>query len=690
MLLPPALLNSVVRPPSRSSASRRRPAASAVEVGDVDRVRDAVDLLGDRARPRRRRGRRPRPRRLRPPSAGTSRLRCPEPPPVTNAALSVEQTHADAPRRSERRRRIVVERRSGCADVEGDGQGRSSHRGAPRALDARSDARRGFVAGTYVLTDTLEQSFDDLFSQTVAGIDLVVRLRDAVRRRAATASRCLRDDARRHVPLGAGCRTAHGVLRGYAQFVDQDGDAIQNGGAPTLGITWSQPGDDGPLRLIASATSRRREGPDEVAMDVGHARRSTASRSATASGPARPARAEFRIVGPVRVRRPRRPRRGHLRRVRPRDGAASVRRAAAASTRSTSIGRARRDQRDASRARIAAAVGIGVRGVSRADVAAERSGEPVRDFLDLLTQLLLGFAAIGARGRRVHHLQHVHDPRRATHPRARAAARDGRERATGGRLASSPRRRWSGVVASVVGLVARLGLVASAAARAGQRLGFDVPRGRARRRRRAPSWRRSRVGTRRDGRVGAEAGGPRVARGRRSTRDQRRRERPPAPAAPAHRDRIVVLLVAACRASSSGSTASPTPARSTDEHLDRRVGAFARASRRRRAAGHVRPAAVAAAIGRPLRAASVVTGTTRARRTRCATRGARRRRRRRSSSGSRSSALVAIFGDVDEGVGRAGGRPRHPGRLRAQGAAVRRVLAPGRASVRRSSPSSTP
>ena len=40
-----------------------------------------------------------------------------------------------------------------------------------------------FVSGTYVLTDTLKQSFGSLFSQYAAGVDLVVRARGAVRRR---------------------------------------------------------------------------------------------------------------------------------------------------------------------------------------------------------------------------------------------------------------------------------------------------------------------------------------------------------------------------------------------------------------------------------------------------------------------------------------------------------------------------
>ena len=35
-----------------------------------------------------------------------------------------------------------------------------------------------FVSGTYVLTDTMERSFDVIFRRTVTDVDLVVRARD--------------------------------------------------------------------------------------------------------------------------------------------------------------------------------------------------------------------------------------------------------------------------------------------------------------------------------------------------------------------------------------------------------------------------------------------------------------------------------------------------------------------------------
>jgi putative ABC transport system permease protein len=125
-----------------------------------------------------------------------------------------------------------------------------------------------FVAGTYVLTDTLDHSFQTFFQETVEGIDVVVRPRapfggDGERDRVPASTVAVA----RSVP---GVASAHGFLEDYAQFVDRHGDSIQNGGAPTIGITWAQaPRATRPLHLVAGKRPRT---DHEVAMDVGTAR----------------------------------------------------------------------------------------------------------------------------------------------------------------------------------------------------------------------------------------------------------------------------------------------------------------------------------------------------------------------------------------------------------------------------------
>lgn len=150
-----------------------------------------------------------------------------------------------------------------------------------------------FVAGTYVLTDTLKQSFGELFSQYATGVDLVVRTRAPFGDGEGTRPR-LPSGLVGTVEQVPGVAAADGFLQGYAQFVDRDGSAIQTAGAPTFGISWSGGDQVGPARI---AEGRRPDGRHEVAMDVGTARRNgfrVGDRvQVLLTGPAE----QFRIVG---------------------------------------------------------------------------------------------------------------------------------------------------------------------------------------------------------------------------------------------------------------------------------------------------------------------------------------------------------------------------------------------------------
>jgi putative ABC transport system permease protein len=124
----------------------------------------------------------------------------------------------------------------------------------------------GFVVGTYVLTDTIDRTFSELFTQTTKGIDVAVRTEqsfttDAGQQRAPVPESLL--DEVRAVP---GVRVAEGSRAGYAQFVGKDGKPVTTGGAPTLGISIS----DAP-ELRASTNLRAGKlpaGPDDVVVDA--------------------------------------------------------------------------------------------------------------------------------------------------------------------------------------------------------------------------------------------------------------------------------------------------------------------------------------------------------------------------------------------------------------------------------------
>src|SRR5262245_38612187 len=91
-----------------------------------------------------------------------------------------------------------------------------------------------FVSGTYVLTDTLGHTFDQLFTQVNEGIAVQVRASNEF------------GDARGRVPESLvpeikqveGVARAEGIVQGYAQVVDKQGDPVTTGGAPTFGLNW--------------------------------------------------------------------------------------------------------------------------------------------------------------------------------------------------------------------------------------------------------------------------------------------------------------------------------------------------------------------------------------------------------------------------------------------------------------------
>ena len=127
-----------------------------------------------------------------------------------------------------------------------------------------------FIAGTFILTDTLHNTFDNLFGTIYSKIDFQVRgvaqfgsggnaTRNAVPESVLTTVR--------HVP---GVQVAVGTVNGYAQYVSHDGKAISSGGAPTIGLSFNPDQRISPLRLVQG---RPPTTPHEVVMDLGTAQK---------------------------------------------------------------------------------------------------------------------------------------------------------------------------------------------------------------------------------------------------------------------------------------------------------------------------------------------------------------------------------------------------------------------------------
>jgi putative ABC transport system permease protein len=127
-----------------------------------------------------------------------------------------------------------------------------------------------FISGTFVLTDTLHNTFNELFGNIYSKIDFQVRGVAQL----GSGGNAVRNElpesllpAIRAVP---GVAAADGQVTGYAQYIDHHGKAIQTGGAPTLAVSFNTDQRLSSLHLIAGGPPAT---PSEVVMDAGTAQK---------------------------------------------------------------------------------------------------------------------------------------------------------------------------------------------------------------------------------------------------------------------------------------------------------------------------------------------------------------------------------------------------------------------------------
>jgi putative ABC transport system permease protein len=127
-----------------------------------------------------------------------------------------------------------------------------------------------FVSGTFILTDTLHDTFTTLVSNIYAKVDFQVRgvaqfsSGGGATRNPIPAAIL---PAIQHVP---GVEAADGTVGGYAQFVSRDGKAISNGGAATLGLSFDP---DQQVSLLHIVTGSPPSAPNDVVMDASTAKK---------------------------------------------------------------------------------------------------------------------------------------------------------------------------------------------------------------------------------------------------------------------------------------------------------------------------------------------------------------------------------------------------------------------------------
>ncbi len=121
-----------------------------------------------------------------------------------------------------------------------------------------------FVAGSFVLTDSLDRTFSAIFS-TAESTDAVVRLPDDDDGAASTAPELpgLEIGLAEDIEDLDGVDRAVPELTGSALLQGADGTAVRSGGAPSLGFAWDP--DDPAVRLL---DGRGVEAADEVVVEA--------------------------------------------------------------------------------------------------------------------------------------------------------------------------------------------------------------------------------------------------------------------------------------------------------------------------------------------------------------------------------------------------------------------------------------
>ena len=157
-----------------------------------------------------------------------------------------------------------------------------------------------FLAGSLMLTDTMNTAFDRFFGDLSSGTDAVVR------QEAAYSAASGVGVSRSPVPAGLlpqirqvpGVEAAEGVVSGYALITDTEGKAVLPvGGAPAMGYTM--PADEelrGDVRVLSGRAPR---GDSEVAIDATSADKNDIPIGATIRILFRGPADEFTVVGTV-------------------------------------------------------------------------------------------------------------------------------------------------------------------------------------------------------------------------------------------------------------------------------------------------------------------------------------------------------------------------------------------------------
>lgn len=123
----------------------------------------------------------------------------------------------------------------------------------------------GFIAGTFIFTDTIDQTFSDLFDDVFAGQDVIVQAETEFDV-GFSGPPPVNEEILDIVRGVDGVNAAEGSVGGFAVMYDKDGEAIVPTGPPTIGGSWIE--DERLAGNIELRDGRAPNGASEVTVDA--------------------------------------------------------------------------------------------------------------------------------------------------------------------------------------------------------------------------------------------------------------------------------------------------------------------------------------------------------------------------------------------------------------------------------------